>query len=220
MTNNRILKLIIVVLLILGFCLLGIRVLYDRMTYKSVINTTIRIKTSVSEGSGVILDINDEDIIIVTACHVTESWDGDSRVIFNDGTSVLGQIFSSDEVHDLSFISVDISLLTEELKSTLVSSSLSESIKDSEYAFTINTFDGSNEVYKGQVKSSSTYLYDLDMIMTTVSLNRSACEGMSGMGVFNKNKELLGLIIAGNDDGLVVISNTDNIRDSLRGIIY
>ncbi len=176
------------------------------------ISACVRIVTAKGSGCGFIIEIGQEEMVVATACHVLEGYDGNSYVELYDGVRVFGQQFGADETYDVAFLgipyeegftkkdgdrygSVDITSYP------AIEPDTDCRIPDITGSFTDPL------IYEGKILSEGEYFYELDRVLMRGSVSPVSGsypgEGMSGSPVFSSDGTLLGMLVAGNEDGII-----------------
>ena len=173
----------------------------------------VRIFTKGGEGCGVIFEKNDEEIVIATNLHVIADWDGDSRILFYDGTKVSGQVFGGDETYDVGFVSIPMEESLRDYKAAVRSGP-----KEAPYDILLYDLEGNGagKKVKGRILSEEEYFYELDRVM--LYGEAKVREGMSGSPLFAGEGELVGILSAGNDEGIIAGVSVRDLEKCLGGV--
>jgi len=170
-------------------------------------------------GSGVILEINDEEIIVVSNLHVLSDWNENGYAVFANGTKAFGQIFGADQERDICFLGIPVDdILTEygsEVIKELRSATMPDNLTSGFDFYTFSIEDNSHTPIKGNISDIKEYFYELDKSMMKGKCDR-VIEGMSGAPIFNSNNELCGIIAAGGDNNTIAAISADDIMEALR----
>lgn len=166
--------------------------------FENVLCSAVRIQGSGHYGSGSILLIKGEEIIIATNKHVVQYFDDNSYITFFNGESCSGSVLGSSETADVGFISVSASELLKETESRLKAVSTQtkayEELKENSCFFMIDL--ASNPagpvIYKGAVVDKEKYLPDYGMEM--LYGDGMAVPGMSGSGIFDYYGNFIGIL--------------------------
>lgn len=186
--------------------------LYRRRTniYEACKSQCVYVCTNEGYGRGVVFEINNDEIVIATALHVSRDWGEGSYIRFVDGTRAFGQRFGADEYYDVEFISVP---LTEALESTIEKLKTVRVDEESkELPLECVCFDDEARI-DGKVLSMDEYMYEFDKKM--MYGNMKVGEGMSGAPVFDTSGNFLGLVLAGNENGVFAAVKYENIKKCL-----
>lgn len=172
----------------------------------STIETTTETEKTIikNDGTGVIIDKNDNELIILTNQHVVSSTN-DVTVIFSNNISVNGKVKNSDESKDLATISVPLTSLTDDILNNISIAELStedtSNVGDEVIAIG-NSLGKGLSVTKGiisaknkSVETSSNKKLE-NLIQTDTAIN----SGNSGGPLFNSNGQLIGICVAKADD--------------------
>lgn len=151
--------------------------------------------TGVASGSGVIFDITNEKIYILTNNHVIADSNGLSVNFFGD-ENYIAKIIGYDSDSDLAVISVDKNLITDEIENFIQPIVLGNSanLEVGEIAVAVgNPLGYSNTVTAGIISAVdriiSSDLNALSLIQTDAAIN----PGNSGGALVNSNAELIGI---------------------------
>lgn len=206
--NKRIIIQGTMTLLVIAMVFIFATYLFERSRiYERCKSSCVYVCTKGGYGRGVILEVSDSEIVVATAHHVSSDWDEDGYIEFVDGTRAFGQRFGADEHYDVEFISVPIDE---------VSSDTIEKITPVSYvnqnATKCISFSG-DKVIKGDVISYDEFMYEFDKQMMYGRMKVD--EGMSGAPIFDTKGQLLGMILAGNDEGDFAAVNSMDILKCL-----
>ena len=187
----------------------------NRKTTKEAMKyACVGIYTEGGYGSGVIIDINSEEIVILSNLHVLTDWNEKGYVVFSNGARAFGQTFGADEGRDLSFLSIPVKDVLEEYGSEVIkelrSASLLDNLPEEFDFYTFSLFEDKKEI-EGKIENTDTFFYELDRNMMLGKANHIT-EGMSGCPVFDKESRLCGIICAGSEDGTVAAISAKEIE--------
>ncbi len=171
---------------------------------------TVRIFTRGGEGCGVIFEKNAEELVVATNLHVISDWDEDSYIRFYDGEKAFGQVFGGDETYDVGFISVPMEESFADYPEA-VRSALMDVPYDI-YFYNI-TDQGTEKKVKGSILSNEEFFYELDRVM--LYGEAKAREGMSGTPVFTEDGGLVGILSAGNEEGIIAATSVSDLEKCL-----
>lgn len=167
---------------------------------KLVAPTVVQIQDGNYQGSGSILEITQENMIIISNQHVIQ--DGrEATVIFFDGFSAVGNVVSISENEDLAFIQVNNEMVEEAtllaLKEVTFNQERYDSLEQNDSMFFVGSSEavGSDIIY-GRIGNMWWYLADFDtyVIYTYCEVK----EGMSGSGTFDSYGNYIGMLVGGN----------------------
>lgn len=159
-------------------------------------------------GSGVIINVTDAYVDIVTAHHVVELT-AEPQVFFYDGSCVAGSVLAYGKQNDIAFVRVDKTLLSSEMKQAVCGDrdaynalSLQEDVYLIGSSATV-----AGDVITGQVKEKDRFveLFQNEMLMCEAGVHN----GMSGGGVFKTDGKLMGIIVGTDDVDTVSVAITD-----------
>lgn len=212
---------------------------FKEATPEAMYYSCVTIYTEGGYGSGVIIEINDEEIVVASNLHVLSDWNENGYVVFANSTKAFGQIFGADEARDVCFLSIPLEDVYREYGSEPVkelraadfeeSIGMNEAFKESSDAgsgsdaainasndsgfdfYTYSVTENDNTVIEGRIVSRTTFFYELDR-----SLMEGRCadikEGMSGAPIFNEKNELCGIICAGGDNNIIACVGAEDIQ--------
>ena len=159
-------------------------------------------------GSGVVYEITEEKVCIVTAAHVLEETKGDVFVCF-PGDVVIGstEIYCADRM-DLAFVWLDKILFDKkDLEKVYLTKKNKEIVnrieKDADVVMIGSATGPAKQYYKGSIKDPYTYIEQLKHYMMLI--NGECDPGMSGGGVFNEEGYFLGIICESSSAGATVV---------------
>ncbi len=184
----------------------------DKPNREELIGTMVGVFTSSGCGSGGIIEINDSEVIVVTALHVIDDWDENSYIMLPGKVKCFGQKFGCDESFDVGFISILINNESGVSKETVENLSVlragGDDLKPDDEIVMYDYFSDSNEVL-GKIISEKDFIYELDRtcVLGSAVLN----EGMSGTPFFDKNGCFKGIITAGNDEGIFAGTSANDV---------
>lgn len=159
-------------------------------------------------GSGVIYDIEEGAMRILTAAHVLEEAEGSVSVCFSDGFRVVCDRFSCFEFADAGIIRLDASMIPEEnlsrYRKVCVDKERLDAVKPGDGCIVMGSRTGvAAEAYEGTVLDSWIYMEDYEQYMMWV--RAEAKPGMSGGGLFDSEGYFLGILSGENEDGELAV---------------
>lgn len=166
--------------------------------YENVLCCAVRIQGSGHYGSGSILAIKTDEIVVVTNNHVLQYFDDDSYVTFFNGAKCKGSVIGCSDTADVGFVSV---LRTEleadeqnQLRSVRKQEKAYETLEKNSRFFMIDmASDSMNPVwYPGSVTDKEKYLADYGITM--LYGDGIAVPGMSGSGMFDYYGNYIGTL--------------------------
>lgn len=192
----------------------------------SLLNTDakrcVRIFTDKGCGSGVILEVTDDKVLVVSNLHVLSDWNENGVVEFMNGTRCFGQVFGADEDYDLCFLEIPRSELAnadlyDYLKDESMQSfrkAINDNSMDTVDFHTYYLFGNSGaSCLHGKVSLKKEYIYELEKDMLIGKCE--TFEGMSGAPAFDDAGNLIGIICAGGDNDTVIIVAYEDIAKAL-----
>lgn len=146
-----------------------------------------------ASGSGIIVGMNDTELLIATNYHVIEGAD-DLEITFIDETTASADIKGTDEKNDLAIVAVQIDRLSESTKSAIAVASLgdSDALRVGEPVIAIgNALGYGQSVTTGVVSALNREVEDVGgvMIQTDAAIN----PGNSGGALLNARGEVIGI---------------------------
>lgn len=170
--------------------------------YENVRDCIVRIQMGKAHGSGIVWDLTDERIVIVTNRHVLDYWkDENGYVHFPQGYDVDAGVIGVSEQYDIGFVGVDCGQFTykelQEIRCARVDEDALAGLKQGDPIFLVDSgsMDSEEGYYKGTVRDAYRYIEDLDGYMVYGSCFARA--GMSGGGTFDGRGHLIGMTTAG-----------------------
>ncbi|MBQ6887712.1 MAG: trypsin-like peptidase domain-containing protein [Lachnospiraceae bacterium] len=153
-------------------------------------------------GSGVIWDLQDENIVIVSNTHLLQN--GQSGMItFGNGVTTQGTVIGISDMRDIGFLQVPLSSLEREdwLSFRFADKDVEnyQSLLPGDEIFVIGSASGTGkDFYEGTIGNVSYYFpeFQSDMLYGYCQ----AVPGMSGGGTFDKEGHFIGMLTAGTDN--------------------
>ncbi|MBR3305846.1 MAG: trypsin-like peptidase domain-containing protein [Lachnospiraceae bacterium] len=165
------------------------------ITNESTVNYYYYRVPSESRGSGIIIGSNDDELLIVTNCHVVANNDA-LTVGFTDGSSAKAVVKGSDADMDLAVVAVNLDDISDETMEAITIATIgdSESLKVGEPAIAIgNALGYGQSVTTGVISALDRHLDENDegdgFIQTDAAIN----PGNSGGALLNINGEVVGI---------------------------
>ncbi len=177
--------------------------------------STVMVTAGESHASGVIIDINDERIAIVTAGHLMQGYD-QGIITFYTGNAGFGNVRFISENPDICILEFERKYLDEGLVKELSSSAYDLkhyedlAVDDMVYLVGSAISAGSNATV-GKVAAKDFYVDDFDDRM--LYLYTDVMAGMSGCGVYDGSGYLVGILAGGNDSGEAVCVSLPEILE-------
>lgn len=179
-----------------------------QQAYDNVKCSCVRIQVDGHYGSGSILKMSEDEIIITTNKHVLQYWNEDSYITFFDGAVAEGQVLGMAEKADVGFIRVFISAFSWEQLLTYRNVRIIASDINDQETTEITTLKGKNwfsidfatdiwnpQLYSGSIIEPSVMLEDFEVEM--LYGQGEAKQGMSGGGVFDECGNYIGMMTGG-----------------------
>lgn len=173
-------------------------------------------------GSGVIIDITDDYVDIVTARHVVEQT-AKPLVYFNGGSSVYGIVLAYGKESDVAFVRVETGVLDEGIHESIskvkwVDNDAYEALSLGEEVVLIGSVsEVAGSIQYGTLKEKEKFveLFQNHMLVCEASV----AGGMSGGGTFSLDGKLIGIIVGTNGTDTVNVAITD-VMSEYRSISY
>ena len=163
----------------------------------------VQINMGAYYGSGVIWDLQDENIIIVSNKHLLQNGQN-GLVTFGNGVSTEGIVLGVSDTLDIGFMQVPLLSLEREdwLSLRFADKNLEnyELLLPGDEIFVIGSATGTGQdYYEGTVGNVSYYFpeFETDMLYGYCE----AVQGMSGGGTFDKEGHFIGMLTAGTENG-------------------
>ncbi len=172
----------------------------------SLMPCAVMVNAGEAQGSGVILDISNEMVTIVTAGHLMNGYN-QGIITFNTGQAGFADVKYCSDKPDICIMTfstdyIDSSLL-KELDYAKNSESNYEKLNSEDKVMILGSATGvGSNATKGTVADKEFYVDDFDATM--LYLYADVYEGMSGCGVYDEEGFLLGIIVGGTDNGEAV----------------
>ncbi|NLL77532.1 MAG: trypsin-like peptidase domain-containing protein [Clostridiales bacterium] len=173
-----------------------------KRAYENVKAGIVKISTGNFYGSGVIWEMNEKEIIIISNKHLLENWQEDGCITFWNGITSGGRIVKLSSLYDLGFLKVDIKDLAYEdlisLKEVKKDETAYAGLKAGDAVFHVGSADGAGEnMYEGTVASPFWYIKEFDSYMLYgFGFGKP---GMSGGGTFDAYGNFVGMLTGGTD---------------------
>lgn len=193
----------------------------DAFELSEVLGSCVRIQVEGHHGSGSIYQLLEDEIIIVTNCHVLQYWNEDSYVTFFNGAVGSGKVMAVSEQADIGFLNIQTAFLVAEELEGLHAINESDCILtrgDTLYMVDIASDVWRPEVYEGQVLEPLIFLEEFGMEM--LYGESSFKPGMSGCGVFDREGKYVGMLTAGTDENEIAAVPLDDIAKIMENIAY
>ena len=173
-------------------------------------------------GSGVVIDITDSYVDIVTASHVVEQT-AKPLVCFYGGSTAYGSVLAYGKYNDVAFIRVAVADVPEGVMETIKEAYIADNEAYSELIAGESVYMlGSSvrvaeDVVEGTIKEKDVFvaLFQNDMLVC----DGAVTDGMSGGGTFDAKGKLIGILVGTNDIDAVNVAITDAMAE-YRSISY
>ena len=177
------------------------------MLQEILAGTAVQLNAGSVFGSGVVLVLNEEEAVIVTARHVVEQSD-EVSILFSDGSSVQSTDIRKSDCADAAFIRVSTAGLGEDAinacRQVIVNKEEFDALAEDGGIVVMGSVDGTaSNAYEGILLNPWVYMEDFEQYMM---LARTwAFPGMSGGGVFDQKGYFIGILCGGNDENEIAV---------------
>ena len=166
----------------------------------------VRLKMSHQTGSGVILQITEDTLLLSTCAHVVED-EKEVEVFFWDGTEVTGNVVEKSATFDLAYVEVDSRMIPYETRMKLRYAKVDEdawtNLTEDAYVFILaSSREPAGDYYEGYVQYREVYVPEFESYM--VCIKSTPIPGMSGGGIFDMKGNLVAMVNGGTASGQVV----------------
>lgn len=183
----------------------GLAYVDEQFLLDSICPAVVRLESGELFGSGVIWQMDEDYIWIITNQHVLVETVGTDllQVVFWDGIRTYGEILGVSEEYDLGFVKVNLHEMgyytIDRYFQVRYDVDTFEELSPGDDIFILGSADyPAGNLYYGTIGNKSIYM---DMFQTEMLW--AYCEvkaGMSGGGVFDRFGNLIGIVCAGNDE--------------------
>lgn len=184
------------------------QVLYGNMETEGTMvePAIVLLKMTHQTGSGVILQITDEKVLVSTCAHVVGE-ENEAIVYFEDGTQAAGKVVGRSPGFDLAFLEVackDIPYDTRmDLRYVRTDEAAWAQLREDDPVFIIaSSGEPAGDYYEGYVQYREIYVPEFECYM--VCLKSTPIPGMSGGGIFDREGNLVAMVNGGTASGQVV----------------
>lgn len=172
-------------------------------------------------GSGVIWQVEEEQLVIVTAAHVLAENSGQVQITFADGYEVESSEYIIEASADIAFVYVPVGNIPLEHLSEYYLANVDKNKYDEIASGDIVIACGSvsepgGEAYEGTLIENWIWVEDFNQYMMLAKLVADA--GMSGGGVFDEEGYFLGIICGINEEGEAAILPLAIIESTYQGL--
>lgn len=169
---------------------------------RNVLPTVVQIRTGNFLGSGIILEVGEDTLLIASNRHQLQSQEVSLFRLYN-GAEVSGRRIYLSDTYDLGFALADISTLSFEKRAQLRSVSMQEScesrLKRGTAMFVVGSTDGvACNIYEGTVADPLYYFDEFGSYMIYNYCKAKA--GMSGGGTYDEHGHCIGMITGGLEE--------------------
>lgn len=187
---------------------------------KELRTCTVQVTAGEHHGSGVILDISDKEVTVLTAGHLMLGYD-QGIISFYNGFAGFGNVRYVAENPDLCILSFETKYLDENELKAISECEDSISFYDSlnvgdEVCLLGSAMATATNATTGTVAAKDFYVSDFDAQM--LYLYADVMAGMSGCGVYDTEGNLVGLLAGGTEDGQAVCVSLPQIYEKLEEI--
>lgn len=180
--------------------------LSQETAYEKAKKSIVRISIGAYYGSGVIWEVREENVILVSNKHLLQNGQK-GMVTFQNGVIAEGTVLTVSELLDIGFMQVPINALEREdwlaLRFADKDEEYCENLRLGEEIFVIGSAaDTGQEYYEGTIGNVSYYFpqFGTDMLYAYCR----AVPGMSGGGTFDQQGHFIGMLTAGTENGELV----------------
>lgn len=176
----------------------------EQFLLDSMSPAVVRVESGDLFGSGVIWQVDEDYIWIITNQHVIAEMDDTDllEVVFWDGIRAFGEVSGASEDYDLGFIKVSLQdmgyFTVEKYYQVRYSVDIFDKLSPGDDIFILGSADyPAGNLYYGTIGNKSIYMdtFETEMIWAYCEVKA----GMSGSGVFDRYGNLIGIVCAGND---------------------
>lgn len=169
---------------------------------QSVQPSVVRIQTGNYTGSGIILEVLEDSLLIASNKHQLASQEF-SGIWLYSGEVLSGKRIALSEQYDLGFVLADMRTLSYETRKTLrcirMDEACEEALKRGTEIFFVGSADGvASNVYHGSVADAWYYFDEFGSYM--IYNYCQAKPGMSGGGTYDEHGHCIGMVTGGHDD--------------------
>lgn len=169
--------------------------------YENVKKCVVGIHMKNAYGSGIILQMTSERIIIASNRHVLDYWEDDTDYVeFYQGYVTDGYILGVSEQYDIGFLAVDNEQLDYQALQSLYYARCSEDayqrLQVQDKIFCVGGIREEEDYYPGIARYLWVYIDELEGYM--LRADGKAIPGMSGGGTFDIKGNLVGMVTAGS----------------------
>lgn len=168
--------------------------------YGRVRRGIVKINAGGLYGSGVIWEMNENEILIISSRHLIEGWNAESTITYSSGMKTGGELMKLSAEYDLGVIRVSRDLFTYEeltrLGAITGGPEAYNGMRAGDTLFVAGSADGAGEnMYEGTFESGWWYMEEFDCHMILGFCYAKA--GMSGGGIFDAYGNFIGLMSGG-----------------------
>lgn len=164
--------------------------------------SVVRIRTGNFTGSGIILEVQEDFLLIASNRHQLESQEFSGIWLYN-GELISGKRIYLSQKYDLGFVRADISALSYETRKKLrcirMEEECEEALERGTEMFFVGSADGAaSNIYQGSVADAWYYFDEFGSYM--IYNYCTAKPGMSGGGTYDKHGHCIGMVTGGHED--------------------
>lgn len=168
--------------------------------YRNVRTGVVQIDAGSVYGSGVIWEMNEKEIIVISNRHLLQDFNAASRVIFWGGTAAEGELLMLSDTYDLGFVKVDVADVAYDELTVLKEAGREDTayrkLKSGDAVFVVGSADGvGSDWYEGTVGNTWWYIEDFDAYMLYCFCYGKP--GMSGGGTYDAYGNFVGMLTGG-----------------------
>lgn len=165
----------------------------------------IQVRQQDRQGSGVIWDINETEVILATAAHVASEPEETAEVTFYNGRQMTAEVAYTAENADLVFLKISMESLEnmDWVDYTYVRLDEGEAEGSLKSEDDLVLFQDNSEVIRAKVLNPMLYMEDFAENM--IWAEAAAVPGMSGGGVFDSSGGFVGILCGGNAQNEIAV---------------
>lgn len=189
--------------------------------YEKARASIVQINMGAYYGSGVIWDLQDENIILVSNAHLLQNGEK-GLVTFGNGVSVEATVMGVSDTLDIGFVEVPLSSLTREdwllLRFADKDEGNYQSLLPGDEIFVIGSSTGTGQdYYEGTIGNVAYYFPEFGTNMLYGYCE--ALPGMSGGGTFDKYGHFIGMVTAGTENGEIASLPLETILEEYEKVL-
>ncbi len=190
--------------------------------YENILCSCVRVQANGHYGSGSIIHITEEEIVIVSNKHVLCYLDENSYVSFWDENTARVEVIGISETYDLGFAKIrreDLGDCADSYRCVRADAKIYEKLKKNDTFFMVDiASDMKNpQIYTGEVIEKEKYLQDYEAEMFYG--DAYAKPGMSGCGLFDGYGNYIGILSGGTPYVEVAAVGLDKVMAEYQKIV-